>query len=164
MIRRQRSFILKTICLLTSVFCFGATARVVTFPQLALGGGYQCVFIVSNKTSSAWQGTATLRQGNERAWSTVWTLNGADRSGSAAFDISLDPSATAKFVLTGDTEGRAGYLVVAGRSGFSTADVALAFFYNFVDAGRLVDSTGTQAAQAATDFALCRVFLSAIQS
>src|SRR5688572_29053801 len=73
-----------------------------TFSQLALGGEYQCVLMVTNKTTAPWQGTASLRQGNNQAWSTSWAVNGEDRSGSNSFDISLAAGGTAKFILSGD--------------------------------------------------------------
>ena len=127
--------------------------RATTFPQLALGGEYQCVLMVTNKTGAAWQGTALLRQGNNQAWSTAWAVNGVDRSGSTTFDISLAAGGTAKFILTGDASARAGYLLLAGKTGFSTTGIAVAFFYNAADlAGRLLDSVGTPAAPVAKAF------------
>lgn len=130
-----------------------APAYAITYPQLALGGGFQCVLLVSNRSGAAWQGTATLRQGNEQPWSTPWSLNGASRSGSSAFDISLPARATAKFVLGGDSSARAGYLGISGKTGFTDADVTTAFFYNLADtAGNLQDSIGVPAAQSGTSF------------
>src|SRR5262245_30915947 len=117
--------------------CFVVSVAATTFPQLALGGEYQCILMVTNKTSAQWQGTGLLRQGNNQAWSTPWAVNGADQSGSSTFDISLAAGGTSKFILTGDPSARAGYLMLVGKTGFSSTDVAVAFFYNAADsAGR----------------------------
>ena len=106
------------------------TAAGATFSQLALGGGYQCVLMISNKTATAWQGTASLKQGNNQAWVTPWSLNGDNRTGTGSFDVVLAAGGTAKYLLTGDASARAGYLVLNANSGFSATGVAVAFFYN----------------------------------
>ncbi|MBI4454273.1 MAG: hypothetical protein HY644_00055 [Acidobacteria bacterium] len=132
---------------------FHSSAKAITYSQLALGGGYECVVIVSNETTFPWRGTATLRRGNEEPWSTAWAVNGKEATGSTTFDITLNPTATAKFVLTGDSTAQAGYLVILGRTGFSALDITVSFFYNFKGSGgELVDSTGVPAGTAATRF------------
>ncbi|MBI4446233.1 MAG: hypothetical protein HY645_10030 [Acidobacteria bacterium] len=143
----------------TKLLCLGllaalsASAQATTYSQLALGGGYECVLIISNETTSKWQGAATLRRGNDLPWSTSWALNGKDATGSTVFDITLDPTATAKFVLRGDATARAGYLVILGKTGFSAVDITVSFFYNLINSsGALLDSTGVPAGTAATQF------------
>ncbi len=64
----------------------------------------------------------------------------------------LDPRATQKFVLTGFVDVETGFLAVFADSGFSSSDVAVAFFYNFLSNGQLLDSTGTPPSVEATTF------------
>ncbi len=124
-----------------------------TIPQLALGGGYQCVVQVNNKTGGTWLGTARLRKGNDLAWDTPWTLDGVSKTGSSEFDLSLNAAATKKFVLGGDASARAGYLEFKGDSGFDPADLLISFFYALSgQGGALMDSTGTPVLPPATHF------------
>ncbi|MDA2924508.1 hypothetical protein MYX65_07605 [Acidobacteria bacterium AH-259-L09] len=126
--------------------------RGTTYPQLALGGGFEGILIVSNKSNSSWEGTILLRQGNDQNWSSPWAVNGSAQTASTSFDITLGPDATKKFVLTGDAQAQTGYLLVAGRNGFTTSSITPSFFYNFFSNGRLVDSTGVPASSESTRF------------
>ncbi len=124
-----------------------------TVPQLALGGGYQCVVQVNNKTGGTWLGTARLRRGNDLAWDTPWTLDGVSKTGSTEFDLSLDAGTTKKYVMGGDASARAGYLEFKGDPGFDPADLLISFFYALSgQGGALMDSTGTPVLPPATHF------------
>ncbi len=116
------------------------TSAGLTYAQLALGGSYQTVLVVSNESSTAWSGTANLRKGNDQSWTSAWTLNGAAKTGSTSFDISLGPKATRKFVLAGDDTTRSGYLTI--QSSTSINNIATAFFYNYIVGNQLIDSIG----------------------
>ncbi len=118
----------------------------VTYPQLALGGGYECILIASNSTGNKWEGTLYLRQRDEGDWSGPWRVNGEDRTGSSHFSFTLEPHSTRKFTLVGgDDELRAGYLQVNAGSGSQIEDVALSFFYRLEHAATMQDSTGVPA-------------------
>ncbi|MDA2937718.1 hypothetical protein MYX75_05580 [Acidobacteria bacterium AH-259-A15] len=95
---------------------------------------------MTNKTDFNWEGTATLREGNHEPWSTSWSVNvGAAVGSKATFDITLGPKETKKFILTGDSEARSGYLII---SGIGDDLIVTSFFYNFLVSGQLVDSVG----------------------
>ena len=49
------------------------------WPQLALGGGFECVVIMTNgSTDLSSIVDLGLKQGNDEAWSGEWTANGED--------------------------------------------------------------------------------------
>lgn len=123
-----------------------------TYAQLALGGGFECILLVTNKTNSRWEGTVRLRQGNDGEWNTPWAVNGADASGDTEFHLPIEAKATRKFVLSGDDQARAGYLQLLPGDGFSSQDVTSVLFYNLSDGQRLLESTGTVANPPATGF------------
>ncbi len=58
-----------------SVLC--APVAAVTYPQLALGDGYEAVIIVSNQTDQEWQGSGQLLQRAGQPWVTAW-VGGSD--------------------------------------------------------------------------------------
>ncbi|MEJ2080523.1 MAG: hypothetical protein P8Z74_21445 [Acidobacteriota bacterium] len=122
-----------------------------SYSQLALGGGYECILFVSNKTNSLWEGTAMLRQGSSEPWASSWSLDGVDQSGSTGFGISLGPRATQKYVLKGSDQAQTGYLQMVTKTGPANA-VAASFFYNFIQNDQLLDSTGTDGGEAKKKF------------
>ncbi len=115
------------------------------YPQLALGGGFQIIFSITNRTPAPWQGSAQLDGG---AWPAErnWTLNGSDRTGEGAFPISLSPFGSRTFVLGSEEGPFSGWLEVTAEAPSQVSDLATAFFYNFFVEGRLDDSTGVPAA------------------
>ncbi len=132
-------------CLLLPIQAF-------TYPQLALGGGFQVVVIISNNTGQQWQGTARLREGNNQNWSTQWAVNGADSTATNGFDITVAAGSAEKFVLTSNADLKPGYLQIFPDTGFTSEGITLSFFYNFLQEGQLVDSTGVAAANSNTKF------------
>ena len=142
-------------CLFVGVFsCLISSLSAATFPQLALGGGYECIVIVSNKTNFDWDGTVSLLEGNAEPWSAPWTLDGMPLSPANQFNVSLPPKGTKKFVLGGEGEARAGYLEIDGELRSSIFDITVTFFYNFSVDGQLVDSTGAPEGEWDTEFVL----------
>jgi hypothetical protein len=113
--------------------------------QLAIGGGYQAVILISNKTGSDWTGQFFPKQGFERPWAGTWQVNGQDYTGQTFFNVGLHAFGTAKFVLTGDDSlpVQTGYLFFWGSGNSSAADVSVAYFYQFFQNGKLVMSAGT---------------------
>ncbi len=112
----------------------------VTYPQLVVGGGYECVIIIANPRATGFTGRLELRKGNGVLWNTPFTVNDQAYSGSSV-PITLAPFATGKFVLRSNTL-QIGYLDLLGREGSNGSDVAVSFFYNFLSGGTLVESTG----------------------
>ncbi len=133
-------------------FSTSSCGKLIKYPQIALGGGYEIVAIGSNERDQDWNGMATLYQGNAEAWETPWSLDGEDMSGASSFPIALSPDETRKFVLTTADPIRSGYLVITPQPGFDTRDVVVSFFYNFLSGGILADSTGTPPSAPAKKF------------
>ena len=122
-----------------------------TFSQMAIGGGYQSMLTLSNKTNHGWQGTVSLRQGNGQDWSSSWSLDGVDQSGQSSFEVNLPPRATKKFSLQSDGPIQAGYLVVQARTGYPDAINGSLYYYFSVD-GQLIDSLGVPAGKPGSRF------------
>lgn len=121
------------------------------YPQLALGGGFACILMVSNFGTSDWTGTALLNNGTwPGSWN--WSLDGLDQGGKSDFSVTLGPGETRSYVIGGFDTLRSGWLSMEPAFGFSTADVVTAFFFQFRESGRLVDSTGVASASASTRF------------
>jgi hypothetical protein len=91
-----------------------------------------------------------LRQGENQTWSSPWSLNGVDQTGTSEFDITLGPGSSKKFVFVTDAL-QTGYLEIVTRTG-SPDSIAPFFFYNFLQDGQLKDSTGTAGGEAKKRF------------
>lgn len=123
---------------------FPSLSAAATWPQLALGGGYQATLMVSNMTNFEWKGAFSPRMGLDQRWSGSWAANGQNFTGQEGFTLSLPPHATIKIVLTGDSVTRTGYLELEGQGGSSTYNVAVTYFYNYMSpTGQMLDSTGS---------------------
>jgi len=92
--------------------------------------------------------------GNELAWEGTWAVQGATKNQSGGFPVELSSGATAKYVLTGDSQARAGYLVLLPDEGGSEQGIEVTFFYNLKNGGQLLDSTGVPILPAASHFVL----------
>jgi predicted choloylglycine hydrolase len=117
-----------------------------TWPQLALGGGYECTILLSNKRASDWSGHFNLVSGNHESWAGSWSLDGSDRTGLSTFAVSIPPQSTVKLRLSGDSASRSGYLEMFADGSCSVNDVATSYFYSFLEHGQLKFSTGSAAA------------------
>jgi hypothetical protein len=115
----------------------------VTYPQLALGGGYQCVVLVSNKTPFEWAGKFYLYQGQKARWSGTWAVNGKSYTGSDGFNIIVPGYGTSKIIITGDDTARSGYMEMSASGSSSTYDVVLSYFYQHFSNGKMDTSTGS---------------------
>lgn len=96
-----------------------------TWAQLALGGGYQCVLLVSNKTASDWTGNFYVFQGYQQTWAGRWWVNGLEYTGSDYFVVNIPSHGTTKLVLTGEDPVRVGYMENHGSQFFSIWDVLI---------------------------------------
>jgi len=127
--------------------CFGE----INYPQLALGGGYECTMLISNLTDSPWSGQLLARRGAGEAWSVDWLDLGATSS-SSQHNLSLEGNTTRKIVLSSSEDLASGYLVVESDLN-STDDLAVSFFYRYTgQGGQLIDSTGIAAGNRGTSF------------
>jgi hypothetical protein len=112
---------------------------VIVYPQLAVGGGYEVVLIVSNKSNTSWSGIAKPLS--------------ADKS----FDylitsIQLAAGQTKKITLSGGPSTIATGLEIYGNPGYRNSALSVSYFFNFYQDGRLTDSTGVPKSQAAKKF------------
>jgi len=124
----------------------------VTYPQLALGEGYQCILMISNLIDESWEGKASLRFQSNQLWPDSWSINGVAQEETSSFDIRLPGYATRKFVLTGTSSLHVGYLELAALPGFTNESVSLSFFYNYSNQRGLIDSIGVEQSQASSRF------------
>jgi hypothetical protein len=119
-----------------------ASASAATWAQFALGGGYDAVLMVSNKTPFPWSGTVTVYQGFNGAWAGRWYVNGIEYTRAVAYAVSLPPFGTAKLLFTGDSVLRVGYMDLDSDSSYSILDVAYSFFYNLRAGTDLLETIG----------------------
>ena len=122
-------------------------------PQLAIGGGFEVLLLVSNTDSAkTWEGRASLNGGS---WPVgePWSLNGVDQTGSSGFDIIIAPSGTVQYRMSRDTDVVSGWLEIVGSAGSDFSDLATTYFFNFSTGSELLDSTGVGSAIPTTGFA-----------
>jgi len=135
--------IIRAFLLISAVLFFPTITNAITFAQLALGGGYEATLFLTNKSAFKWDGEIKIYQGNNQKWSYPWSVNGKDWSGNAGFSTTIDPKATKKYILRGDSTTRSGYMMITATGTGSSSDVAVAYFYNFYANGSLRDSVGS---------------------
>jgi len=111
------------------------------FPQMALGGGYEVVLLVSNKLDREFSGFLVLQQGNYASWEGAITVNG-EPADPDRIDVDLPARGATRLLIKGDDTLRAGFLTVWGTGENFGGDILVTFFYNLIQGGKLVDSTG----------------------
>ena len=126
-----------------SLLIFPIASHAAIYAQLALGGGYEAVMLISNKTNSAWTGTVWVMQGYNETWQGQWAVNGQNFTGMGGVPVTLPLKGMVKLRLTGDNTTRAGYLEVKPGVGYRDTDVAISYFYEFRVKGVLQDTTGS---------------------
>jgi hypothetical protein len=112
---------------------------VIVYPQVAVGGGYQVVIIISNKSDSNWSGVGKPLK-NDGTLDYLTT------------QITLGPKETKKYVLTGGSTTKACGFEIYGNSGSLNSAVSVNFFYNYIQDEQLKDSTGVPKSQLAKKF------------
>jgi hypothetical protein len=125
-----------------------AAGPALVVPQLALGGGYRGVLMVSNKSAARWNGTVSLTQGDHAPWAGGWSLDG-NPGADSGLEVELAPHGTGKLLIRGDDQLRDGYLAIAAASGSQTGSITETLFHNYMSGAELVDSTGVRPATAA---------------
>jgi predicted choloylglycine hydrolase len=128
-----------------SLHQFDFAGPMLTWAQLALGGGYECTMLISNQSDAAWSGRVSLKEGNNEQWSGPWKFNGQEGTGTGGFNIAIAPKGTIKVRLSGDSATRSGYLQMQGAEPSSVVDLAVSYFYNYLVNGRLTESVGSSA-------------------
>ncbi len=129
-------------------------ARPAVFPQVALGGGYRCILLISNKTDASWSGRIRLFQSNQAPWVVTLADGEAAPEQNSEFALELAAASTRKLLLTTDQPLEAGYLSLSGDGNSGPADLAVSFFYNYLINGRLADSVGVPALAERSAFTL----------
>jgi hypothetical protein len=113
-----------------------------TWAQFALGGEFQAVLMVSNKTAIQWNGVIKLYQGFNAKWAGTWAANGQDFTGQQGAALLLPPHGTFKVMITGDAITRSGYMDLDGTYPSSEYDISYSFFYEMRVNGDLKESVG----------------------
>jgi len=140
--------------LLACVFMFllPVASQAITFAQLALGGGYEAVLLITNKTNFAWSGSIWVSRGFSQGWDAPWAVNGEDLTGRDGTTVTIPPKGLVKLRLTGDSVTRAGYLEVKSDLSYSDLDIAVSYFYEYRIAGVLKDTVGSPESPAGRRF------------
>ena len=120
-------------------FCLTLPTYGRTWPQLALGGGYEVVLIVSNRTVIEWNGRFWLLEEKRSPWSGSWEVDGVSQSGNS-FPIRVPGRGTRKVRITGDSTTRTGFLEMFGEGGLPTSGILVQFFFEYNSQGTLADS------------------------
>ena len=139
----KRLFLASAFLLVFPIASHSQTMQMTRFSQLALGGGYEAVLLISNKTNSAWNGTVWLSRGFNESWQGQWAVNGKNFTGTSSIPVTLPAKGMVKLRITGDSTTRAGYLDVAPGIGSDMVDVAISYFYEVRAGGVLKDTTGS---------------------
>ena len=125
----------RSILFLFVVASFSTLLHTRVWPQLVLGGGYECVLIMTNEsTVFASIVSLGLMQGNGEPWSGEWTANGQDGNDIDSYPI--PPRGTMKIRLAGDSVLRSGYLEIAEPR------LTVQFFYEYRQDGELIEVIG----------------------
>lgn len=134
------------------MFLLPVASQAITFAQLALGGGYEAVLLISNKTNHGWSGTIWVSRGFDQRWEGRWAINGEDRTGTDGTTVTIPRRGLVKLRLTGDSVTRAGYLEVKSDFSYSDLDIAVSYFYEYRIAGVLKDTVGSPESPAGRSF------------
>ena len=122
------------------------------YPQLAVGGGFEVVLMVSSQSGLPWNGRVYLDGGvwpAERSWQ----LDGVEMTGESSFEITLEPRGTKRMVLSSSSGAAVdGWLSLRAEGDSRPQDAAAAYFYNLFGDSGLSDSAGVSPSALATDF------------
>ncbi|HEY2932804.1 MAG TPA: hypothetical protein VGK99_13755 [Acidobacteriota bacterium] len=124
----------------------------IVFPQFALGGGFEVVLNLTNKSAAPWRGKIRALQGNAEPWVSPLQFEGVTPAGAGEFEVNLQARGFQRVVFKGDSVARAGYLEIAQGDKSAASDLVATFFYNFRINGVLADSVGVQAAKLGARF------------
>lgn len=92
----RKSLLFMSFVLMVFFFLWVQMSYAITYAQFALGGGYECLIFISNKTGSDWKGTIYVSQRFNEMWEGRLAVNGEDLTGQVSGRISLDPNESAK--------------------------------------------------------------------
>jgi D-alanyl-D-alanine carboxypeptidase len=116
------------------------------FPQLALGGGYEAVILISNTADHAWTGSFRPYQGFNSPWRGHWAVNGQDLTNQTFLAITIPSGQSIKYRFTGDLSTTySGYLDIDqdGADSGDSSDIVVSYFYEFRNKdGSLADTIG----------------------
>jgi len=133
---------MRILCVLILLVC-PLSCLATTYAELAIGGGYECVILVSNTTAFAWRGAFYLYQGLDQPWVGTWSVVNALKHTANSFVATVPGNGTVKLQIKGDDLVRDGYLRMYGEYPSTTYDVTLTYCYQFYLDGKLVMSTNS---------------------
>ena len=114
-----------------------------TYSELALGGGYECLILISNMKAIEWHGVFFLYQDSDQPWSGTWSVVNAQKQLPNSFVAVVPANGTVKVQIKGDGVVRDGYLRMYGLYPTSTYDVSMTYCYQFYLDGKLIMSTNS---------------------
>ncbi|RPJ54198.1 MAG: hypothetical protein EHM23_29440 [Acidobacteria bacterium] len=136
-----------------SSFLLEALNAAITYPQVAVGGGYRSILILSNQSGQEWHGKLKAYTGNAEPWNVDWKVADAISTSQPVLAVTIPGDATKKIEVQGDNEIAVGYLVLESDAGYFDSSLAASFFYNLVGNGdKLQDSTGIPPGEKGTAF------------
>jgi hypothetical protein len=141
-------------CIFTIIGANFLSAEII-IPQLALGGGYECIVLVSNKSDSGWFGSLESYQGREEPWKVNWRHPlGIWVMGHVSTGMNIYPNSTLKYrIFLNSSEVQTGYLAIDGNDGSEDDQLVVSYFYVYKDSqGHLIDSTGVPILDSGTSF------------
>jgi hypothetical protein len=146
-LRRQLSIAIFALLCLAAIeraqICQGA----ITYPHIAAGGGYETVLTITNPTNQKWIGRIGCFQGDYQSFTSA-RINGATVNPYIGYEIS--PSRTSRFVITGDSNARSGFLTVTTVTGPSDSELATSVYFRLSSpAGKPTDMVSTSSVQPA---------------
>lgn len=132
---------------LLALLLFAIPAQSAVFPQLALGGGYENLLLVSNTSQFTWSGTIAAFQGFRQPWAGQIKIAGRAVT---SHHIDIPAFGVVNILLQGDERVRSGYLEIRATDPERDKDITAKLFCRQLTALGLHISTtemrGTQAA------------------
>jgi hypothetical protein len=122
----------------------------ITYPQIAVGGGYETVLTITNPSDQTWVGLLEFKTGNHADFPITLKANGQDIPSSSEWTVPA--KSTVRYVIAGDQALRNGFLTLSRLSGPEEWELATSLFFRISDLfGRTTDLVGVQAVGASRD-------------
>ncbi|RPJ59324.1 MAG: hypothetical protein EHM23_14460 [Acidobacteria bacterium] len=123
-------------------------AAAITYPQVALGGGYETVITITNPNAETWTGQLSFKKGTGADFPAALKAEGQSIGATSGWTIG--PGDTARLVITAEGAATSGYLQITTQSGPPESELITAVFFRLRGStGSAVDLVGSYAAKPA---------------